>query len=44
MKLLIGSLIALALIVIVLLCIIGVYFIILMIENIKEVIEELKED
>lgn len=43
MKLLIGSLIVLCLIVIFLLCMIGFYFIILLIACIKDAIEDLKD-
>lgn len=43
MGLLIGSLVVLALITIILLCTIGIYFIVLMIGNIKEAIEDIKE-
>lgn len=41
MELLIGSLVVLALIIITLLCTVGVYFVILMITNIKEALEDL---
>lgn len=44
MKLLIGSLIVLALIVITLLCMVGVYLIILTVANIKEALKDLLED
>lgn len=41
MELLIGSLIVLALIIITLLCLVGVYLIILTVANIKETLEDL---